>query len=470
MRDFPPPPFYQEGIGRAPESEIDRLQNERFLQRVAEAWSIPFYQRRWSAVGLERGDIRSLEDIEKIPVFSTDDLREAAAEAPPFGNHHPIDCTGFGKFPLKMQTSGGTTGLPRVTLFDPIAWEVQGVLAARALYSQGARPGDVIQIPYTQGLANAGWSGYTGIFNWLGAVPVTTGSGVVTPSERQLEYAQHFQVNGWFIASEYLDRLTDVARQIGFDLRRLPTRYLHTFLGPDHEGRLRQKLQDAWGAPVFDSYGSHEVGQIAFECQHHGFTKHICEDVAIVEIVNTSTGARLANGEAGNLVVTSLHRSMPPFIRYNIRDVMSLHDRSACECGLVSRRLSMLHGRSDEMVKLRGTNVYPLACQEVIANDARTTDTFQCVAYWLENGGARREEMAVRVERTSLAVDGDELARALARQFHKILTVRVAVEVFERGQLEEATRGAHAGKPRRLIDLRKSATPYESISCIARAS
>lgn len=459
MADYPPPPFYAETVGRMSADGVRALQNVRFLERVAEAWSIPFYRDRWRAAGLEPGDIGSLDDIEKIPVFTTDDLKAAAAECPPYGSHHPLGRADFGRIPLKMQTSGGTTGMPRVTLFDPLAWEVQGILAARGLYAQGARPGDVIQIPFTQGLANAGWSAYTGIFHWLGAVPVTTGSGVVTPSERQLEYAKAWGTNGWFIASHYLDRLTEIAGNIGFDLRQLPTRYLHSFLGPDEGGALRRRIEEAWGAPVFDSYGSHEVGQIAFECSHRTH-KHICEDVAYVEVLDVESGERLGYGETGNVVITSLHRSVPPFIRYNIRDLLALYPRERCECGMTTHKLSMLRGRSDEMIKLRGTSVYPLACQEAVVEDPRLTGEFVCVAAWIADGSARREEIFVRVERRSAELDAAAIASEMAVKLHRVLSIKVGVEVMEAGSLAEQTKGAHEVKPRRLLDLRTSSSPY----------
>src|SRR3546814_2808540 len=136
------------------EEQIHRLQNERCRARIQDGWKLPFYARRWSAAGLEPGDSTSLDDIEKIPTFNSDDLKSAIEAAPPFGDHHPYRREDFGDVPLKIQTSGGTTGMPRVTLFDALAWEVQGIQTARGLYAQGARPGDVIQIPFTTSLAN----------------------------------------------------------------------------------------------------------------------------------------------------------------------------------------------------------------------------------------------------------------------------------------------------------------------------
>jgi phenylacetate-CoA ligase len=213
------------------------------MARVADAWAVPFYRQRWTAAGLEPGDVRSIDDSERIPTFNSDDLKAAIAEHPPFGSHHPFGPEGFGRQPLKIQTSGGTTGLPRVTLFDAVAMEVQGIQTARALYAQGTRPGDVVQITYTNSLANSAWCALSGIQNWLGAVPMTTGAGQVTPSERQLEYAAAWGTTAWFSRGEYLARLAQVAQETGLDLRTLRTRQIHSFLGPDTEGHLRARLE-----------------------------------------------------------------------------------------------------------------------------------------------------------------------------------------------------------------------------------
>lgn len=453
IKTVPPPPMYSHTVGRMSADEIRSLQNVRFLERMREAWNVQFYYERWKAVGLEPGDIRSLDDIERIPTFTSDDLKRAAEAAPPFGNHHPFGRADFGCTPLKIQTSSGTTGIPRVTLFDPIAWEVQGIQAARAFYSQGARPGDVVQITYTNSLANAGWMAYTGLLHWAGCVPVTCGSGVVTATERQLQYAKAFEVNGWFARGEYLGRLAEVAASQKFDLRQLPTKFLHSYLGPDHDGYLRRRLEEAWGAPVFDNFGTHEFGLVAFECAAKN-GKHVSEDTVFVQAVDVDKGSPLPYGSKGSLVLTSLHRSVPPFIRYDVRDVMILSKREECVCGLVTQKLSMLFGRADEMVKLRGTNVYPLACQNVITQDQRTTGDYLCVAYYVGEGLARREEMIVRIERRSIDIEARILAEDLRRALHAELGVRVDVEIVEAGSLAEHTRMGREGKVRRLLDLR----------------
>ena len=453
IRQYPPPPAFAKTTGRMSADALRALQNSRFLERMADAWKTGFYRARWESAGLEPGDIRSLDDIEKIPTFNSDDLKQAIEAQPPFGNHHPITASDFARSPIKIQTSGGSTGLPRVTLFNPVAIEVQGIQTARGLYAQGARPGDIIQITYTLSLANAGWCAFNGIFNWLGATPVTTGSGGVTPSERQLEYAQVLGTTGWFARGEYLARLVEVAREMKLDLHTLKTKQIHSFLGTDFEGHMRRQLEEAWGVPVYDNYGTHEVGLVAFECREQD-RKHVNEDTAYIELADIETDAPLPMGSRGNLVITSLHRSVPPIIRYNLRDCMIAYERESCACGLVTRKLSTFLGRSDEMVKLRGTNVYPLACQNAVTKDARTTGEFLCVVRYAGEALSRRETMVVRVERRNTDTDATTLAADLGAALHKDLGVRVDIEIVERNTLAEYTRLGRDNKVRRLLDLR----------------
>lgn len=454
MAEYPPPPMFERTVGRLSADALSALQDRRFRARMHDAWQTPFYRDRWRAAGLEPGDIAGLADIGKIPTFTSADLKQAIADAPPFGSHHPLGRDDFGRFPLKIQTSGGTTGLPRVTLFDPIAWEVQGIQSARAFYAQGARPGDVVQIPYTNSLANAAWCAHTGLFHWLGCVPVTSGSGAVTPSERQLEYARAWSVNGWFIRGEYAARLAEVAAATKFDLHQLPTKFLHSYIGIDVEGHFRRRLEEAWGAPVYDNWGTHEIGLVAWECARKD-RKHVSEDTVHLQGVDVDTGASTPYGQKGSMVVTSLHRSMPPIIRYDLRDVMVLYDREPCACGLCTRKVGDFLGRADEMVKLRGTNVFPMACQNAVVKDARTTGDYICVAFYVGDGLSRREEMTVRVERRSPEIDAATLAADLRRSLHRDLGVRVDVEIVEAGSLAQHTRMGGEGKVRRLLDLRK---------------
>src|SRR5690606_604291 len=160
-------------------------------------------------------------------------------------------------------------------------------------------------------------------------------------------------------------------------------------------------------------------------------------------------------GERGNLVTTSLYRSLPPIIRYNMRDILVRYPRETCACGLSTAKLSTFLGRSDEMVKLRGTNVYPMACQSTVTGDARTTGEYLCVVSREGDGLALREKFVVRIERRSRGVDAARLREDMAEALHRVLGVRVDVEIAEPGALSELTGLGLQNKVRRLLDLRQ---------------
>ena len=453
MRKHPPPPRYEQTIGRMSDEELRAHQNALFRSCVDTAWSTPFFSSRWAAAGIERGDIRTLDDLEKLPIYDSEDVREALAERPPFGSHQPITRDELGGLPMKLQTSGGTTGLPRVSLFDPIAWEVQAIQGARGMWAQGARPGDIAQIPFTCSLADAPWLAYKMCHDWLGVMPITTGSGVVTPTERQLELALAFQTNIWVTTVEYAGRLIEVAAEIGFDLAQLGTKLIHGYLGNDPSGLRRTAVESAFGAPMYDAYGSHEIGEIACECVHQNGL-HVYEDTVVLEVADIESGRPLGFGEKGRLIATSLHRHYAPIVRYDMSDLLELYPRGRCECGLVTQKLSHFMGRADEMVKVRGQNVFPRAVETVVIDDERCTGEYICVASATGAGTVAATEMAVRVERRGADVEREALRADLVVTLRRVLGVRVNVEVVEPGELAPLTGLGGEGKVKRLLDLR----------------
>ncbi|MTD52984.1 phenylacetate--CoA ligase family protein [Amycolatopsis pithecellobii] len=452
MADYPPPPTFAGAMAALSDEQLHELQDKRFRDRVREAWAVPFYRDRWTAAGLEPGDIRELDDIAKIPAFTSDDLKRSIEDEPPFGSHQNFALEAMAT-PLKIQSSGGTSGLPRPTLFDPVAWEAQAIQFARAFHAQGAQVGDVLQITLTNSLANTAWCSSTAAMNWCGLVPLTTGSGVVTPSKRQLELAREWGTAGWVAFGEYLKILAETAVREGIDLARdLRTRFIHTYLGVDVEGHLRKLLSAAWGCEIFDNYGTHEVGLIGFECEAHD-NLHVNDDTAVLEITDRESGAPAGTGEPGNLIVTSLHRSVPPIIRYDLKDLMRVSGRRMCGCGLRTSKLSGFLGRSDEMVKLKATSVYPRSAQDVIQGDARTTGEFLCVVETVGEGLASRERMRVRIEKRA-GVQDPRLEADMAKMLHTAFGVSVDVEIVPPDSLAPLTGLGGEGKVKRLLDLR----------------
>jgi phenylacetate-CoA ligase len=452
-RDHPLPDEYERGMFRWSPERVHAYQERLFSEVLATAWKNPFYSRIWRSAGLQPGDIRGLGDLEKLPIVSSDDFKRAIEANPPFGLHQGVGPADAVRHPLKLQSSGGTTGRPRPTFFGPLEWEVQGIQTARALYVQGARPGDVMLIPVTLTTSNLGWCYFQACYYYMGIVPITTGSGVVTPSRRQIEYAQTWGANILGAFPEYLLVLAKAAEEMGVDPRSLGIKLISTYLGPDTEGHLRDDLEDSWGAPAYDNYGSHEIGLVSFECQaKQGL--HFSEDTIFVQVTDIESGAVLPRGETGNLVATSLHRRYPPLIRYNMLDLVRLLPARRCECGSESLRMDHFLGRSDDMVKLRGTNVFPMACLNAVQSDRRTTGQWLCVVDHVGEGRSARDEMTIRVESVSSDVAADSLRPDLEKHLREDLGVRVTVEVVPAGSLADLTNHGREGKVRRLLDRR----------------
>ena len=454
-RDYPVPDVFEKTVYRWPADRVRDLQNERFLRCVEHAWNNPFYRKRWRAAGLEPGDVTSIDDSHKIPTYNSDDVKRDQLENPPFGEFHNVGSAERASAPLKMQTSGGTTGKPRVTLYRPQEWELNGLTAARTFYLQGARPGDVLQIPVTLALGNLGWCVYKAVHDYLGVLPLTTGTGVVTPSRRQMEIAFDYGTNLWCSFPEYMLRLAQASRdELGRDFRELGAKFVLTFLGPDTKGALRGEMEDVLGCDVYDNYGTNEMGGGAFECRYKNGL-HFSEDCMYFEIVDTETGEPMPDGESGNLVVTVFYRALPPIVRFNLRDLGRILHTDTCECGSNFRRMDHFLGRSDDMVKLRGVNLNPMACLNAVTSDERTTGEWVCIAETVERRGVRRDEMTVQVEVRNDAGSAEGLKERMEDLLRGDLGLGVTVELVAQGSLDEiANVGGREGKAKRLVDRR----------------
>ncbi|MDE0275197.1 MAG: AMP-binding protein [Defluviicoccus sp.] len=454
-RDYPVPDVFEKTVYKWPADRVRDLQNERFLRCVEHAWNNPFYRKRWRAAGLEPGDVTSIDDSHKIPTYNSDDVKRDQLENPPFGEFHNVGSAERASAPLKMQTSGGTTGKPRVTLYRPQEWELNGLTAARTFYLQGARPGDVLQIPVTLALGNLGWCVYKAVHDYLGVLPLTTGTGVVTPSRRQMEIAFDYGTNLWCSFPEYMLRLAQASRdELGRDFRELGTKFVLTFLGPDTKGALRGEMEDVLGCDVYDNYGTNEMGGGAFECRYKNGL-HFSEDCMYFEIVDTETGEPVPDGESGNLVVTVFYRALPPIVRFNLRDLGRILHTDTCDCGSNFRRMDHFLGRSDDMVKLRGVNLNPMACLNAVTSDERTTGEWVCIAETVERRGIRRDEMTVRIEVRNDAGSAEGLKERMEDLLRGDLGLGVTVELVPQGSLDEiANVGGREGKAKRLVDRR----------------
>ena len=422
---------------------------KRDLQKLSiSRGGIPSTAGNGQRLDLTPASITGLKDLEKLPIITADDFKESISKSPPFGEHQGIGLQDG--IPIKIQTSGGTTGKPRPTLFPPLEWEVQAIKVSRSLYIQGARPGDVIQIPLTLSTANMGWSYYRAAHGYLSCAPITTGSGLVTSSSRQIELALDWGANIWASFPEYLMRLASVAQQDGIELADLKTKFIASYLG---DAKIRKPIEDAWCCDVFDNYGTHELGAGAFECQEKSGL-HVFEDFHIMEIVDMESGEPLETGKVGEIVVTSLYRQHPPLIRYNLKDLTRVIHKGRCRCGSNLIRIDHFMGRADDMVKIRGTNVFPAACGSILVEDKRFTGEWLCVVERLHEGLEIKDEFIVKVEYADETIDREELTIELENRLHAVLGVRVAVKLVSAGALKQFTTSEKEGKVRRLLDRR----------------
>ena len=445
--EYPPPPYFYESVYRMPRDALRTLQQQRFLAQMQRAWEIPFFQRHWNNAGMARGDIKSLDDLVKIPPYTVHDIRASIERNPPFGDFMGVSPADGAHMPLVLQTSGGTTGLPRPMLYAPQDRETMAILGGRRLSMQGVRPGDRVLVTYSLGLTNGGFMGREAIWKYSGALPVMTGSGTSTPTRRQIEIAKAWGINVILGFPAYLRHMAIVARdEMGIDPKSLKLKVLGSHLGVED----RKVIEHLWGAPCMDSYGINETGMVASECSHQD-GMHIHEDAVIIEICDPETAQPVPTGERGNMFITSLYKYSAPQIRFNVNDVSALRT-GQCACGSTLQRLDKIFGRADNMIKLRGVNVFPEAVGALVSEDARCTGEYFCVVERV--GAAGTEEMTVMVELKDASTASDAVRDDLDRRFKEGLGVKCKVVSVSRGGLDSYTGVSQNSKIKRVLDRR----------------
>jgi phenylacetate-CoA ligase len=282
----------------------------------------------------------------------------------------------------------------------------------------------------------------------MGAVPVMTGSGASTPTRRQVEIIKSWGIDVILGFPAYLRHLAIVARdELGIDPRSLGVRVLGSHLGVED----RKKIEDLWGADCYDSYGTNESGMMAADCEHKS-GMHINEDAVLLEIADPETGKPLPDGAKGTIYITTFYRYGAPQIRFNVNDISSIVP-GTCACGSTLRRLDKIFGRNDNMVKLRGANVFPEAIGVAVAEDARSNGEFFCVVERV--GEDARDEMTVMVEVLAPAADGAAVKLDLERRLKEVIGVRVTVSPAAPGELDPHTGTSQTSKVKRLLDRRR---------------
>jgi phenylacetate-CoA ligase len=419
--------------------ELRARQDRDFRKLMARGWQIPFYRRLWGARGIEPGDIRGIDDIEKLPVYDKSDLMASVAEHPPFGDFAGLG--GADRPPAIFHTTSGTTGRPQPLLFGPKGREVGNLLVGRMYRWQGLEPGDIVQSVYGHGMINGGHYIREAVTHFTNALFLSAGTGIETRSANQVQLMADFGVRVLVGFIDYIRKLAEVARDEGL-LERIGIRMICGHLGTED----RSTVEAAWGAKAYDWYGVGDTGSIAGEGPERDGL-YVWEDAHHLELLEVDTGRAVALGDTGDMVVTCLYKDdVAPCIRFNTHDIT--HELTgASTTGMVFKRIAGFKGRSDNMVKLRGINVFPHAIGALIENRADLTGEYVCRLRREDTG---RDEMLVLVESRG-GTDRDQLAA----QLRQGLGVEVLVELCDPGGTAAATQIDVRQKPIRLIDERK---------------
>lgn len=430
-------------------AELKQLQNERFMQVIKRAWQIPFYQRIWGNAGVKPEDIQSLEDITKLPLISKTEIMESVENYPPIGDFHGLDdIPKEQRPPIVFHTTSGTTGTPQPLLFGPKSREVQSLLVARSYRFMGLKPAATVQSCYGHGMINGGHYIREAVTHYTNALFLSAGTGLETRSAQQVNLMKTFGTNVLVGFVDYIKRLSDVAREEGL----VPGEDIKIDMIIGHLGmESRDNIAKAWGNPeLFDWYGVGDTGTIAAEGPDHD-GMHVWEDAHYLEILDPDTNETLADGERGNMVVTCLYKDdVYPIIRFNTCDLTEVIPTEN-KMSLPFKRIRGFMGRSDNMVKLRGINIYPQGVGPMLDECPEFLGEFICKAIRDENG---RDEMIVLIE-----VDADESRREnLQGEYAAILKRKIGIEVqvtlVSEGELTPLTQVDVRQKPIRLIDER----------------
>ncbi|MBB5210131.1 phenylacetate--CoA ligase family protein [Microbulbifer hydrolyticus] len=449
LADYPLGDAFLQTYAGMSRDALRELQNQRFLKLVARGWQIPFYQRLWGEAGILPTDIRSIDDIEKLPVFSKSDIMQSVERFPPIGDFSGLDgLAPEQRPPVVFHTTSGTTGRPQPILFGPRGREIQAMLVARAYRFMGLKPGATVQSTYGHGMINGGHYIREAVTRYTNALFLSAGTGLETRSAQQVQLMRDFGVNVMVGFADYIKKLASVAQEMGMT----PGEDLRIDMIIGHLGQeTRAALSDAWGgAKLYDWYGVADTGCIAAEGPDQNGL-YVWEDAHYLELLDVESGRAVSAGDTGNMVVTCLYKDdIYPVIRFNTCDITA-EIPGENPFNLPFRRIRGFLGRSDNMVKLRGINVYPHGIGGMLAELESFTGEYVCIA---ERDASGRETLTVLVEVGAALEQHPAIARQCAEMLKHKLGIEVGVEPVAAGGTAQWTEIDRRQKPLRLIDRR----------------
>ena len=431
MEDLSPRPGDLEAIETASRDELAALQLERLKWSLRHAYdNVPHYKASFDAAGVHPDDLTSLEDLGKFPFTVKTDLRD----------NYPFGMFAVPRAQVKrIHASSGTTGQPTVVGYtekDLVTW---ATVVARSLRASGLRAGDILHNAYGYGLFTGGLGIHLGA-DKLGLTTVPISGGM---TQRQVRLIEDFGATGITVTPSYALSIIDEYAEQGRDPRKSPLK-VGIFGAEPWTNAMRREIEDAFDMHAVDIYGLSEVmgPGVANECVETKDGLHIWEDHFYPEIIDPETGAVLPDGELGELVFTSLTKEAFPIVRYRTRDLTRLLPGTA----RTMRRMEKVTGRSDDMIILRGVNVFPTQIEEQLMTVKALAPHFQLELNRVEH----RDEMRVKVECFPHAADqGAAACRELSLKIKQVVGVSVLVDLAEPGGVARSQ-----GKAVRIVDNR----------------
>lgn len=417
--------------------QISALQLERLQATVHHCMNSPFYKQRFEEIGLKPEDIKSLDDIRKIPFTTKADLRDTY----PFGMASvPLrECT-------RLHSSSGTTGTPTVILHTKKDLEEWANQVARNLWMVGLRPDDVFQNSSGYGMFTGGLGFQYGAER-MGMLTIPAAAG---NSLRQIKFMTDFGTTALHAVPSYVTRLYEVMQSAGVDPRK-DTKLKVLAIGAEpHSEEQRRRIEEMMGVKAYNSFGMSEMcgPGVGFECQEQNGL-HFWEDYYIVEIVDPETLEPVADGEIGELVLTSLCREAMPLLRYRTRDLTRVLGRT-CPCGRNHVRIDRMRGRSDDMMVLRGVNIFPIQIEKILMTFPELANNYLITL----TTDADNDNMTVEVELEELFTDDfrrlQELTNRIQRALKDEILLTPHVKLLPKGTLPVSE-----GKAVRVVDKRK---------------
>ncbi|OYT35555.1 phenylacetate--CoA ligase [Archaeoglobales archaeon ex4484_92] len=430
--------YWNPSIERMSKREIEEIQEKRLRNLIWTAYEYsPFYRRKFKEAEIHPSDIRTLDDLKKLPFTVKQDLRD----------NYP-----FGMFavPLsqivRFHASSGTTGKPTVVGYTDSDIRIWVESLCRALVSCGVTSDDIVQIAYGYGLFTGGL-GFHYAAEKIGAtaIPISAGN-----TARQVELMRDLNTTVIACTPSYILYLSEYASQMGVDISETSLR-MGIFGAEPWSEETRKRIENKVGIMAFDVYGTSELsGPLFTECiERNGI--HVWADHFLVEIVDPETGEQVGEGEKGELVVTTLTKEALPLVRWRTGDITYL-ETDKCACGRTHPRIMRILGRTDDMIIVRGVNVFPSQIEHVLMQIPEIGEHYMIFLDRREDG---LDEMKIQVELSErVTIDTTagilELEKKISDKLKTVLNVSAKVEVVNPGTLQR-----FEGKAKRVVDRRK---------------